>query len=257
MHRSKPGARTRNDTLVFVSGQHAIEALAGPVRLAPYLKEAGGDGARAAELYLWAGDLAGALHSTIAIVEVAVRNALDAPLAEWNTAQVGSIGRDWALRGCTAPLLYDLMGPKRLKFARESAEKEAHRRPQGHPRRGVPVTNDDVVAQLMFGAWVTLVAPPSGSPERQQRLWGEGLGTAFPGADSSDVGRVKVGRQLERIRKLRNRVAHHDNLLGVEVDHRLNDMLAILRSIDTRFPELAMARSRVRAVLREDPRRRW
>lgn len=257
MHRSKPGARSNNDTLGAVSSQRPIEALAGSVRLAPYLKEADGDYAKATDLYLWAGDLAGALHSMIAFVEVAVRNALDDQLAKWNWAQVGQHGREWALRDRTAPMLYELMGPKRLKFARESAEKEAHRRPKGHPRRGAPVTNDDVVAQLMFGAWVNTVVPISGPSVRQEQLWREGLSSAFVGAVSGDEGRIKVGGQLERIRKLRNRVAHHDSLLGVQIDYRLNDMLAVLRVIDPRLPALAMARSRVRAVSKDDPRRRW
>ncbi|MCH4249578.1 MAG: hypothetical protein LKF88_01695 [Microbacteriaceae bacterium] len=240
-----------------MASQRPIETLAGAMRLAPYLKEAGGDDAKAADLYLWAADLAGALHFMIAFAEVAVRNALDVQLAEWNRTQVGQRGRDGALRDCTAPLLYELTSPKRLKFARESAEKEARRRPKGHPRRGVPVTNDDVVAQLMLGAWGNLVVPVSGSSRRQQRLWVEGLNAAFPGIDSSDAGRAKAGRQLERIRKLRNRVAHHDSLLGVEIDYRLNDVLTVLRVIDPRLPALALARSRVRAVEKDDPRRRW
>ncbi len=105
MHRSKPDARTYHDALSVVNGQRPIEALAGPVRLAPYLTNAGGDEAKAAELYLWAGDLAGALHSTIAFVEVAVRNSLDAQLAEWNAEQVGEPGRNWALRDCSTPTL--------------------------------------------------------------------------------------------------------------------------------------------------------
>lgn len=114
--------------LSVVASQRPGEAPAGPVRLAPYLKEAGDD-AEATELYLWGGDLAGALHSTIAFVEVAVRNSLDAQLAEWNAEQVGEPGRYWALRGCSAPVLYELIGAKRLKFAQESAEKESHRSP--------------------------------------------------------------------------------------------------------------------------------
>ena len=240
--------------------QRAIETLAGPVRLAPYLVAAQGDIAKASDLYLWAGHLSGALHSTISFVEIAVRNAIDAQLAQWNDAQPGQYGRDWALQDCTEPFLYDLIGPKRLKFARESAQKKSGRRPRNHPRRGAPVTNDDVVAQLMFGAWVNLIAPvgPGGAnSSRQERLWNEAMHAAFPGADSQEQGRVKLGRQLERIRRLRNRVAHHDNLLSVQVNHRLNDMLAILQVVDERFPDLAMARSQVRAVLGEDPRRSW
>lgn len=81
MHRSKPDARTRDDTVAVVTSQRLVEAPAGPVRLASHLKEAGGDDTKATELYLWAGDLAGALHSRVAIVEVVVGNALDAQLA--------------------------------------------------------------------------------------------------------------------------------------------------------------------------------
>lgn len=246
-----------NGTLWVMASQRAVQALAGPARLTPYAEAASGDISKATDLYIWAGHLAGALHSTISFVEVAVRNSLNAQLIEWNAAQPGPYGRDWALTTRTAPLLYGLIGAKRLKFARESAEKESYRRPRDHPRRRAAVTNDDVVAQLMLGAWVNLVSPISGTPARQQQLWRETLWAAFPGVDRSDAGRRKVGSQLARIRNLRNRVAHHDNLLGVEVDHRLNDMLAVLRTIDDRFPELAMARSQVRMVLREDPRRSW
>lgn len=51
--------------------------LAGSARLAPYLQEADGDDERACELYLWVTDLAGALFSTIAFVEVGLRNSMD------------------------------------------------------------------------------------------------------------------------------------------------------------------------------------
>lgn len=48
MHRSKPDARIHHATLSAVNGQRPIEALAGLVRLAPYLREAGDDEAKAA-----------------------------------------------------------------------------------------------------------------------------------------------------------------------------------------------------------------
>ena len=75
-----------------------------------------------------------------------------------------------------------------------------------------------MVAQLMFGAWVSIVVPISGSSVRQERLRRDGLSSALVGAASGDGGRTKFGGQLERIRKLRNQVAHHNSLLGVEID---------------------------------------
>lgn len=238
-----------------MAGQASVQSLAGEPRLAPYLEAASGHAQRAADLYLWANELAGALHSTIAHVEIGVRNAISPRLGRWNAAQGEPHGADWALHGMAAPLLYELLGEKKLRFARDSASDEARRRPRQHPRFRAAVTNDDVIAQLTFGTWVRIVAPVFGSHDVQERLWEEGVKNAFPGLREPD--RVKLGQQLERVRRLRNRVAHHDNLLGVEVDHRLNDMLAILRAIDPSLPALAMARSRVRAVLHADPRRSW
>jgi hypothetical protein len=38
------------------------------------------------------------------------------------------------------------------------------------------------------------------------------------------------------LRRLRNRVAHHDSLLAVDVHSRFNGMLRLLSHIDSRFP---------------------
>ena len=48
------------------------------------------------------------------------------------------------------------------------------------------------------------------------------------------------GDQLDRVRKLRNRVAHHENLLSVDIRRRLRDMLGVLALIDPNLPDLAM-----------------
>lgn len=255
MHRSKPDARVANVTLTVMTGLVTILTLAGTRRLAPYLGAVAGDLAKATDLYLWASELAGALHSTIAHVEIGVRNAISRKLSSWNSAQGVPYGPDWALQGMTAPLLYGVIGEKAITFARSRANEEASRRSAKHPRHRAPVTNDDVIAQLMFGSWVKIVAPISGAADRQKQLWADGLDQAFPGAAAGDAGRKRLGSQLERVRRLRNRVAHHDNLLDVQVDHRLNDVLAILRAVDPALPALAMARSRIRTVLHADPRR--
>lgn len=77
--------------------------LAGSARFAPYLREAHGDIYRARELYLWAADLAGALFSTIAFVEVGLRNAMDRKLRAWNDQQGMDYGEDWALLRAQPP----------------------------------------------------------------------------------------------------------------------------------------------------------
>ena len=232
--------------------------LAGSARLAPYLQEADGDDERARELYLWAADLAGALFSTIAFVEVGLRNAMDRKLRAWNDQQGIDYGEDWALRKGAAPLLYDLVTHKSLASAQNFASEQARLRPKTHPRRLAAVTHDDVVSHFMFGTWVYLIKPRVwDQPQQCQQLWQECLSAAFPYADPSDSGRERLGDQLDRVRKLRNRVAHHENLLSVDIRWRLRDMLGILALIDPKLPDLAMQRNRVRSLVRVDPRRSW
>ena len=232
--------------------------LAGSARLAPYLQEADGDDERACELYLWVTDLAGALFSTIAFVEVGLRNSMDRKLRVWNDQQGSEYGMDWALSKGAAPLLYDLVTHKSLVVAQNFAREQSRLRPKTHPRRLAAVTHDDVVSHFMFGTWVYLIKPRvRNQPQQCQQLWHECLSDAFPHADPSDWGREKLGDQLDRVRKLRNRVAHHENLLSVDIRRRLRDMLGILALIDSKLPDLAMQSNRVRTLVRADPRRSW
>ena len=232
--------------------------LAGSARFAPYLRETHGDVEHARELYLWAAHLAGALFSTIAFVEVGLRNSMDRKLRAWNDQQGVDYGEDWALRKGAAPLLYDLVTHKSLASAQNFASEQSRLRPKTHPRRLATVTHDDVVSHFMFGTWVYLIKPRVwNQPQQCQQLWQECLSHAFPYADPSDAGRQRLADQLDRVRKLRNRVAHHENLLYVDVRKRLRDMLGILALVDPQLPDLAMQSNRVRSLVRADPRRSW
>ena len=110
--------------------------LAGSARLAPYLQEADGDDERACELYLWVTDLAGALFSTIAFVEVGLRNSMDRKLRVWNDKQGIDYGEEWALRKGAAPCCMILL---RIKVWRV--------------RRILQVSNHACVQRLIRVVW--------------------------------------------------------------------------------------------------------
>ena len=82
-----------------MSRENALLELLGSARHQTYMDAATGNPQRAAELYEWSNKLAGAWHSHIAYVEVAVRNAIDRQLCTWNASQVRPDGsrysRDW------------------------------------------------------------------------------------------------------------------------------------------------------------------
>lgn len=233
-----------------------LESLLGAARFGTYVNAAGGDAQRALDLYLWATELSGALHAQLSFVEIAVRNAIDSQLASWNVAQ--HKGRDWTAPGQAAQLLYDLVGTP-LNKARVFAAREAASRAPHHTRAAHGVTHDDVLAQLMFGTWVKIIAPISSteSSAKQRQLWVAAIHNAFPNTGSDDASRIAVGQQLETLRRLRNRVAHHDNLLHIQPARRFNDMLSLLAKIDSGYPAIAAARSSLRRLQKEDPRKTW
>lgn len=239
-------------------GQLPLEKLLGPARSAPYKHAAGGDPGRAGELYRWASELAGTFHSQLAYVEVAVRNAIDAQLVLWNAAQPPAYTGEWTAEGNTAPPLYAVLGSS-LGKARSDAAKRAGDRHPNHPRHQAPVTHDDTLAQFMFGTWHKLIHPPAKNddPAKQQQLWREATSKAFPKAAQDETGRLYIAGKLETLRKLRNRVAHHENLLDVRIRHRLNDILALLGKIDEDYPAIIAKSNPLREIARRDPRMTW
>ncbi len=245
-----------NDTLRLMPSQVNAKQLQllSQSRLAPYMDACDKDPDRAWALYLWANELSGAFHSLIAHFEIAVRNALSAQLVVWNVKNGGE--PEWSEEHKTQGILYELLKSD-LTQARKRAKKAAAARPLSHPRRNADPVHDDIVSQLMFGSWQKLLVPLSAneSDSRQKLLWKNCLRDAFPQANPSDASRVHLGERLDSVRRLRNRVSHHDNLLLVNPKHRISEMLGFVHKIDKDFPRLIMAGSRVRPVTRQDPRR--
>lgn len=152
---------------------------------------------------------------------------MDRVLADWN--QTLGLPASWSLRHHANDDLYRLIQSP-LKNARRRAESEAQSRSrhQNHPRYGQPVSHDDIVAQLTFGSWSSLLGEGSSWQRacETDTLWYDALHNAFPYA-------------------------------RINVNDRLRDMLTVLSSIGPNYPTWAMADSRVRQVAREDPRKQW
>lgn len=219
----------------------------------------GQDQARAVDLYLWGSELAGAWHAHLSFVEVVVRNAMDRQLSTWNASQRhngNTLTREWTAPNGTGRMLHRLIGTS-IDRAREWARDEANLRDPSHPRCGVAPTHDDVIAQLTFGTWSRLLRYPhqAGFQQSHQRIWDQALKLAFPHANQRDEGLLDVGGRLERLRVLRNRVAHHDNLLHVHIVTHLNSSLVLLGFIGQDYPDLVMAKNSLRRLVREDPRK--
>lgn len=143
----------------------ALTEAISPDRLRTYQSAARDAGTDVLELYLWDRDLAAAALADIAVVEVAMRNAMNTRLSElarrpdWYAVDVGLDDR--SLR----------------TIAQAWSRLPLHRRTPGR-----------VVAQLMFGFWRGLLEQGGhhgDGPLRVRRsyedLWRAGMHRAFPG----------------------------------------------------------------------------
>lgn len=173
-------------------------------RMATYRTAAAARGCDELVLYIWDRDLASAVLADIAIVEVALRNAL-------HTALTTGVGRpDWYLE--------DLGLDDRSRRALAQAWQ---RLPKAKRTPG------RVVARLMFGFWANLLdaggyygSEPQAFKADYEQLFRSTLQRAFPG------GRVEArsaGAQFTRewvhatvaiVQDLRNRAAHHEPLIS-------------------------------------------
>lgn len=76
--------------------------------------------------------------------------------------------------------------------------------------------HDRVIASLDFGFWTSLLSSPYGSPASRAQHWTPPwpnlIPVAFPGysAIGSSRDRATIAERLDHIRRLRNRISHHE-----------------------------------------------
>lgn len=223
-------------------------------RMDRYLVEAGGNEKRALELYRWHGELTGAVQFVLGVVEVVLRNAIDAQLQAWNSAQKPG-ATSWLLEEPAEPLA-SLIAEKR-QSACNRARAEAKRRNPKRRRHQAAITHNDVLTQVMFGLWRELLPNHNGGSQSsknyrtRQLLWLESIQQAFP--HTSDPNGKITGKRVANLHALRNRVSHMESLLDSNIPSLMKDAFALLRSIDPVTAEWLTSISSVSAVLDSRP----
>lgn len=167
-------------------------------RLAPFLAESKRDPEKALELYEWAARMSAACFTTVGHLEVLLRHALDSCLAEMLDEE--SAGIPWFLRN--TPLMSGRS--EAVATVRE--------------RLGTRESRDQIVANLSFGFWSGMFNT------RHDELWKHGLHRALPNGPGL---RKNVAVPIEAIRKFRNRLAHHDSILNVDIRFEMERVFSV------------------------------
>ena len=167
--------------------------------MAPYLaaSEDNWDGALA--LYDWNASVSAALFESLHYLEVGLRNALD-------VAATKHLGDDWLA----------LASPFLTVRSRQVFALAQHR------AGGPTASHGKVVAELPFGFWWSLLAD-----EYNRRLWQPALRHAFDGP----VRRRTLHAELDELRRLRNRIAHHEPIHSRDLHRDLDRLLDLATRI--------------------------
>ena len=199
--------------------QWTLDELLSPARMAPYLAARAADRDRALALYDWNSRVSAAFFESLHLLEVGLRNAIDLTASR-------RIGPDWL--GPASPVL-----TPRSRRAVAVALRHAG---------GAAVPRGKIVAELPFGFWWSLL-----SDEYNRRLWQPAVQHAF----DRQVRRRRLHAELDELRRLRNRIAHHEPIhhraLGADYE-RLIDVAGRIASAlgdhiasTSRIPELLAA----------------
>jgi hypothetical protein len=200
----------------------AIEKRLSPERLSKYSISAAGDKGEALKLYQRNTVLCEALYTPLQGLEICLRNSMNLEL-------VSRFGDGWHNN---SHAIFHHPATEMLHEARNALATD-----------GKAITTGGLVAELSFGFWVAILGP-----KYDTSLWIPSLRRAFAHRPSS-VQRREVQGALNAIRRLRNRVAHHEPIMHrhLDEDHEL-----ILRIIHWCCPETAQwvaSQSRFPSVL--------
>lgn len=168
----------------------AITRSISPARMGTYLSATGfGASATVIDIYVWNALVAGAFFSALYVCEIVVRNAVSQALEL-------KYGGNWPWDGGFERTL-----PKWYKGELQSARKD------------IPIgSSGKVIAELKFGFWCKMFAAA-----QEQHIWNAHLNTVFPYLPvplTVTGARQLLYEDMEVLRSLRNRIAHHEPIFS-------------------------------------------
>ena len=201
-------------------------------RFSRYLASAGGDEARAIELYQWNTLTAQSLYVYLQCWEIAFRNKADSFLR-------------WKFRSNAWP--YDARRAVRSLARDESRRLQETINRQEQKRKLSPVSTDAIVADLSAGFWVALLSTSYEVPY----AWRYNLKRIFPNDNQLD--RKTAHGMSERILNLRNRIAHHEPIYGLALYQTYAELQRLVAAMCADTDAFARSNCTFLAVLARQP----
>lgn len=196
----------------------------------PYLVAVGHHDKAAIDLYAWSLRLSESFYPLLSVTEVALRNAI--------------ANRIRAIHGDTwweNAEFHDNIGNQ----AKGNVLKARNARFEEKGR----VTHGCMVAELTFGFWTKMLLP-----KHEANYWSP-FQSVFPTLPAATT-RAELEDRCKAVTTLRNRIFHHEPLLGRDISKDYSETLELVSWIDPRLADWIKPQLRIMAVLRERPKAR-
>lgn len=226
----------------------AFEQAFSSVRMDAYRPDGCEDDLEVTAHYLWNIALCEAWFPSLHMLEVALRNRVDAVMSE-----------EFPVDRSVDPHAFCWIDMKPSILEADEVKKVDHAMDRIR-QRGGEISRGHLVAELSFGFWTSLFDRKYGNPKDcPVLLWPRLEQKMFPFMPDDKKNRPDMSRYLNDIREIRNRAFHYESLLEANVERahrRLMEFIGWLRpallptvqAMD-RFPEiLAAGPARYRAL---------
>lgn len=222
----------------------ALQQSLSPERLSTY-RQPGDDEAMVLARYVYNQALVDALGLPLQVLEVTLRNAIDAAGRRAAGQLAGHGGVPCWLDA--RPRVVDAAHAATTADAREMLR-----------ARGVKLTPGRLTAELSFGFWVQLFNAyydqAAGYRRPGFRLWtADALRASFPNAPARFRSRDALRDRLEAIRVLRNRIAHHEPIFNRDPAARHFEVVSTLRWLSAPAAEYVAAFDAIATVIAAGP----
>ena len=208
-----------------------LESIISAPRFARYLSRYNGNRTVAARMYAWNLSVSAAFWEPICVLEVAVRNAIHDQLVE------GRKRPDW-------------WNDTTLNLCRNERDSVNAAIATLVARGNTSPTSDQVVAATSFRLWVGLTGEGLVGNHLfryETTLWQPRLIKAFPNAGQRR--RKYIHAELDKIRVLRNRIAHHEPIYNAPLPALHDAIIEIAAMVHPDAGTFIAHSSRVPAVL--------
>lgn len=215
-------------------------------RLAIYYEAADKHPERALDMYQWNASLCASFYPPLQQFEVVLRNAMDAHFR-------ACIDSNWILRKETFLLDGDHEGERRGlrrnvdRLKRKRQQEDFENRPELLHFVSAMSEHDNAIAESELKFWVRFLDPV------YDQFWRStaDLSSVFRYADPCD--RADLFAKCERIRNLRNRVAHHEPIFTRNLETEYRNIIEVIGAISPDAAQWVHSNSRVRNVLITPP----